>query len=128
MYRHSLPRCLPAFALLLLASLPCTSCAATVGTVAGPVTGPMTFWRHTYGTPDWVKVLLVPLAIGAGPLMGLVEGARADIGYVVNGEYGSPPFDIVFDPCNTELERPPMTPMTPTTPTTPTTPLPPRAP
>lgn len=108
MHRH--PARLPAIALLFLVALPLESCAATVGTLAGPVTGPITFWRHTYGTPDWVKALLVPMAIGAGPLMGLVEGSRADIGYVANGEYGSPPFEIVFDPCNTAIGRPPMDP------------------
>lgn len=100
----------PAFVLLCLAALPLGSCAATVGTLAGPVTGPITYWRHSYGAPDWVKVLLFPMAIGVGPLLGLVEGTRADIGYVVNGEYGQPPFEIVFDPCNTAIGRPPMTP------------------
>ena len=96
--------------LLLVAAFSATSCATTVGTLAGPVTGPVTFWRHTHGVPDWVKVLLSPMAIGAGPFVGMAAGARADVGWVTHGEYGvlpSPPFEVVFDPANTALDRPP---------------------
>lgn len=93
----------------LLAILSCGGCATTVGLVAGPVTGPVTFWRHTHGTPTWLVVLLTPLAAPVGPVLGFCEGLRADLGYVAHGEYGVypvPPFEIVFDPANPELGRP----------------------
>lgn len=93
--------------LVALATLP-GACAATVGTVVGPVTGPVTYWNNTYGMGPW-KTILLPFVIPLGPLLGLVQGARADVGYLANGEYGvdqAPPFEIIFDPTNTALTSP----------------------
>ena len=69
---------------LVVMALSASGCATTVGTLAGPVTGPVTFWRHTHGVPTWVKPLLVPWAMATGPFIGMVAGARADVG--VDGE------------------------------------------
>ena len=97
--------------LVLLTVLPLSACATTVGTVAGPVTGPMTYLKHTWGAPTWVQVVLSPFMIPVGPFVGFYAGARADVGYVRHGEYGvypGPPFEIVWDPTNRELDSPPM--------------------
>ena len=103
-------RRLPLACALLLAT---ASCATTVGTVAGPIAAPISFWNNTYGTPGWVKALLIPLVIPIGPVIGLAEGARADFGAVKNGEYGvnrSPAFEIVWDPLSREYDHvPPLT-------------------
>jgi hypothetical protein len=97
--------------LALLLLLPGTGCATTVGTVAGPVTTPISFVRNTWGPPTWLKVVLAPFAIPIGPFIGFREGARADIGYLRNGEYGvypGPPFEIVWDPANARFGGPGM--------------------
>lgn len=76
-------------------------CAATAGAIVGPITGPVTTWRHTYGMPMWFKPFVVPLAVILGPVLGFVEGARCDTGFLVNGEYGvdgHPPFRRILDP------------------------------
>lgn len=80
-----------------------TGCATTVGTIAGPVTGPITYWNHTYGMGA-AKPLLLPFTIPLGPILGFVQGARADVGFMAHGEYGvgnAPPFDLVWDPAST---------------------------
>lgn len=105
-----MPR-LRAALLLLLVCLPGAGCATTVGFAAGPVTGPVTYWRHTQGTPTWLKAVLLPLTIPVGPVVGMVQGIRADAGALANGGYGrypAPPFEIVWDPANTALGRPTM--------------------
>ncbi len=97
--------------LALLAVLPLTSCATTVGTVAGPVTGPLTYLKNTWGAPTWVQVVLSPLMIPVGPVVGFYAGARADVGFVRHGEYGvypGPPFEIVWDPTDRKLDQPAM--------------------
>ncbi len=80
------------------------ACATTVGTLAGPVTGPITFWNNTYGM-SVAKPFLLPFTIPFGPLLGLVQGARVDLGYVAHGEYGvdeNPPFELIWDPAKTQ--------------------------
>ncbi len=99
--RPKTPPCTRLLGSLILAiagTLP--ACATTVGTLAGPVTGPITYWNHTYGMGA-AKPFLLPFMIPLGPLLGLVQGARADMGFVENGEYGvgdAPPFELVWDP------------------------------
>jgi len=76
----------------------------TVGTLAGPVTGPITFWNNTYGM-SVAKPLLLPFAIPFGPVLGMVQGATADIGWLAHGEYGvgeNPPFELIWDPAKTQ--------------------------
>jgi hypothetical protein len=86
------------------------SCATTVGTLAGPVTGPVALWRDGWGVPGLAKPFLTPLAIPLGAMMGLIQGVSADVGYVRNNfEYGAnrfPPFDIVFDPTSADYLSP----------------------
>ena len=80
------------------------ACATTVGTLAGPVTGPITYWNNTYGM-SVAKPLLLPFMIPIGPFLGMVQGARADLGWVSHGEYGvdqNPPFEVIWDPTKTQ--------------------------
>ena len=96
-------------AALLLAILPLGACATTVGTIVGPVGANISFFRHTEGTPDWLRPLAVPVIAVAGPLVGFVNGLQADIGYGVHGAYGVDgrrPFDSVLDPANPHWGRP----------------------
>jgi hypothetical protein len=96
-------------AAFLLAVLPLGACATTVGTVVGPVGANISFFRHTEGTPDWLRPLAVPMIAVAGPLVGFVNGLQADLGYLAHGAYGVDgrrPFDSVFDPANPEWGRP----------------------
>lgn len=96
-------------AALLLVTLPLGACATTVGTVVGPVGANISFFRHTEGTPDWLRPLAVPIIAVAGPLVGFVNGLQADVGYAANGAYGVDgrrPFDSVFDPANPDWGRP----------------------
>lgn len=96
-------------AALLLATLPLGACATTVGTIVGPVGANISFFRHTQGTPDWLRPLAVPVIAVAGPLVGFVNGLQADIGYAVHGAYGVDgrrPFDSVLDPANPDWGRP----------------------
>ncbi len=88
--------------LLVLATFPALGCATAVGTVAGPVTTPISFFEHTKGTPQWAKVFAIPILLPLGVVLGFSVGAAADIGFVKNGEYGDPRFDTVFDPANPE--------------------------
>ena len=62
--------------LALFLGVSATGCATTVGTIAGPVTGPITYWNHTYGMGA-AKPLLLPFTIPLGPILGFVQGARA---------------------------------------------------
>ena len=95
--------------LLAITALP-GGCATAVGTIAGPVTGPLTAWRHTEGMPTWAKPVVWPLAVLLGPVLGFIEGARCDAGWLRNGAYGvdgSPPFELVFDPTSVRLSASP---------------------
>ena len=95
--------------LLVITVLP-GGCATTVGTIAGPITGPLTAWRHTQGMPTWAKPVVWPLAVLLGPVLGFIEGARCDAGWLRNGAYGvdgSPPFELVFDPSSVRLSASP---------------------
>lgn len=92
-----------------LVCLALAACATTTGTVVGPVTTPIGFWRYTYGLPDWGKVIVMPFAVVIGPFVGLAEGVRCDVGWAQNLEYGAdghPPFSRVFDPIEPEMRLP----------------------
>lgn len=97
---------------LLLAAAACAplgACATTVGTAVGPVAANVSFFEHTSGTPDWARIFAVPFIAIAGPLVGLVNGAQADLGFARNGEYGAPgyrPFHSVWDPANPAWGQP----------------------
>jgi len=93
------------FCLVVLAALPCVGCATTVGTVAGPVTGPLSFIHHNHAMPYWLRVTMSPLLIPVGPFLGFHEGVVADLGYLQNGEYGARwylSFEHVLDPAAPE--------------------------
>ena len=93
--------------LAALATIP-GACATAVGTIVGPVALPISFWNNTYGMGPW-KPILLPLTIPMGPVLGAVQGARADVGWFNYGEYGvnqAPPFGLIFDPTNTRLTTP----------------------
>jgi hypothetical protein len=95
--------------LVAIACAPLGACATTVGTVAGPVTANISFFEHTEGTPDWARIFAVPFVAMTGPLIGMVNGAQADLGFAANGRYGAPgyrPFGSVWDPANPEWGRP----------------------
>lgn len=102
-------RCLwVGWVLLGLAFLP-ASCASTVGALLGPVTGPMSYIKHTEGMPPWAVPLVFPIAVVIGPVFGFVQGARSDLGVMFHGAYGvdgDPPFGIVFDPASPEYSTP----------------------
>ncbi|MGA1608929.1 MAG: hypothetical protein ACO4CT_18225 [Planctomycetota bacterium] len=96
-------------AAFLLAVLPLGACATTVGTVVGPVGANISFFRHTEGTPDWLRPLAVPMIAVAGPRVGFVNGLLADLGYLAHGSYGVDgrrPFASVLDPANPDWGRP----------------------
>ena len=97
------------FVLIAVACAPLGACATTVGTLSGPVTANVSFFRHTYGTADWLRPLAIPFVALAGPLVGLVNGAQADLGFARNGQYGAEgyrPFSSVWDPANPDWGRP----------------------
>ncbi len=90
-------------ACLLALLLPVGGCATVVGTVCSPVSTVVSFCDH-YTGQGWDYALL-PIAFPLGYALGLVitpcVGIAADVGFLVNGEYGhgdSMPFAEVFDP------------------------------
>ena len=90
-----------ALLLTAVACVPAFGCATAVGTIAGPVTGPISFVHHNHAMPHWLRVVMAPLLIPVGPVLGFHEGVVADLGYLQNGEYGArwfPPFEHVLDP------------------------------
>ena len=95
--------------LVAAACAPLGACATTVGTVAGPLTANVSFWKHTEGTPDWARIFAFPVIAFAGPVIGLVNGVQADLGFAEHGAYGvdgGRPFGSVWDPANPEWGRP----------------------
>jgi hypothetical protein len=103
-----------------------TGCATITGTLFGALTSPISLFKH-HTKREILDELITPQppfilgkAAGAfilGPLYGAVTGARADWGYLKNGEYAgienytqnskgelipirALPFKAVFDPWN----------------------------
>ena len=97
---------------VLLAGLfGCPSCATAVGTIAGPVTGPLHLEENTEVAP-WFKPFAYVISVPVGVFAGFIAGATADWGFVTSGFHygadGHPPFDVVFNPMAPDWGRPPL--------------------
>jgi hypothetical protein len=91
-------------ACLLALLLPVGGCATVVGIVCSPVSTVVSWAEHWSARGWWDYALLpvtFPLAYVTGLLITPFVGITADVGFLVNGEYGHNdwmPFAEIFDP------------------------------